>query len=87
MTDQFKNHARGLSSPAENAAAITPDDAADLAEVPRALFVGEAGDLAVVMLGGGTVTLANVPAGSLLPLRVAGVRASGTTAGRILGFW
>lgn len=87
MTDFFKNHSRGLSSPAESAQAITPDDAADLATTPRALYVGQAGDLAVTMLGGETVVLGAVPAGALLPLRVTRVRATGTTAGRILGLW
>ncbi|TPE48413.1 spike base protein, RCAP_Rcc01079 family [Amaricoccus solimangrovi] len=87
MTDLFKHHARGLSSPAENAVAIVPDDAADLATAPRALFVGQGGDLALTLLGGDTVTFGNVPAGSLLPVRAIRVRASGTTAARILGLW
>ena len=87
MTDFFKNHARGLSSPAENAVAITPDDAAELAVAPRALFLGQGGDLAVVMLGGESVVFGNCPAGTLLPVRVARVRATGTTAARILGLW
>lgn len=86
MTDVFKTHARGLSSPAENAMAIVPADA-DLPTVPRALFVGQGGDLVVTMLGGETVTLGNVPAGAFLPIRVTRVRATGTTAGRVLGFW
>lgn len=87
MTDLFKNHARGLSSPAENALAITPGDATDLAVAPRALFVGQGGDLAVMMLGGETVTFGSCPAGCLLPIRVTRVRATGTTAGRILALW
>jgi hypothetical protein len=87
MTDHFKNHGRGLSSPAEHARALTPNDAIDLEAAPRALYVGEAGDLAARMLGGGTVTLGNVPAGALLPIRVTRVLATGTTAGRIVALW
>jgi hypothetical protein len=39
------------------------------------------------MLDGTTVTLANVPNGTLMPLRVSRVLATGTTASAILGFW
>jgi hypothetical protein len=87
MTDSFKHHSRSLTSPPEHALAIQPDDAAVLPQVPRALWVGSGGDLAVRMAGGETVILAGVPAGTLLPVRVARVLASGTTAGDILGFW
>lgn len=87
MTDLFKHHGRGLSSPAENARAVTPSDAADLEAAPRALYVGQAGDLRIRMLGGETVTLGAVPAGALLPVRAARVYATGTTAGRIVALW
>jgi hypothetical protein len=87
MTDIFKRHSRSLTSPPEHALAIEPDDAAVLPQVPRALYVGTGGDLAVRMVGGETVTLVGVPAGTLLPLRVVRVLASGTSAGDILGFW
>jgi hypothetical protein len=39
------------------------------------------------MLDGSVVTIANVPNGTMLPLRVDRVLATGTTAGAILGFW
>lgn len=87
MSDFYKNHARGLSSPAENAAPVTPADAGALAQTSRALYVGQGGDLAVEMLGGGSIVLGNVPAGALLPLRVTRVRATGTTAARIIALW
>lgn len=87
MTDTFKMHSRGLTSPPEHAVAILPDDTGDLAITTRALFVGLAGDVTVRMAGGGVVTLANVPAGTLLPIRVDRVLATGTTAGAILGLW
>ncbi|HYN45420.1 MAG TPA: hypothetical protein VES64_01880 [Allosphingosinicella sp.] len=87
MTDPFKTHSRGLTSPPENAVVILPADQSELAVVTRALFVGEGGDVAVRMSGGGVVTLANVPAGTLLPIRVDRVYATGTTAGSILGLW
>lgn len=87
MTDSFKNFARSLTSPPENAGAIVPDDAADLPQATRALYVGGAGDVVLRMLGGETVTLANLQAGALVPLRVARVLATGTTATGLVGLW
>lgn len=87
MTDTFRNHGRSLTSPPDAAAAIVPDDGADLAFATRAVYVGGAGDLRVRMLGGAEVTLAAVPAGAMLPLRVARILATGTTATRLVGLW
>lgn len=87
MQDTFKNHSRSLISPPEHAVAIVPDDQEPLSVVTRALFVGVGGDVAVRMFGGDVVTLANVPAGTLLPLRIDRVFATGTSAGSLLGFW
>ena len=85
MTDTFKSHTRGLTSPPEHGVAITPGDQ-DLAVVTRALFVGQGGDLVVRLAGGETVTLVGVQGGSLLPLRAPRVLA-GSTAGSIVGLW
>ena len=49
--------------------------------------MGTPGDVRLLMLSGATVTLAGVPAGSFLPLRIRQVLASGTTAADIVGFW
>jgi hypothetical protein len=87
MTDTFKTHGRSLTSPPEDAAAITPDDGQDLAVATRAVWVGGGGDLRLRMLGGAEVTLQGVAAGSLLPLRVARVFATGTTATALVGLW
>ncbi len=85
--DTFKKHTRSLTSPPEHAVAVEPADDADLAVATRALYVGVGGDLAVRMLDGGTVTLVGVQGGTMLPLRVDRVLATGTTAGAILGLW
>ena len=88
MIDMFKTHARSLTSPPEDAASITPGDAgSELSHVTRALYVGVAGDLVLLMQGGATVVLRGVPSGSFLPLRVRQVLASGTSADGIVGFW
>lgn len=73
----------GVGQPANNAVLVTPDDDNDLGFASRALYVGGAGNLDVVMLGGDTVTFTGVPAGVILPIRVSRVLET-TTATAIL---
>jgi hypothetical protein len=87
MTDTFSKHSRSLTSPPEEAASLVPDDAVPLGHVTRAVYVGTGGDLRVRMLKGGVVTLAAVPGGALIPLRVAQIYATGTTASDLVGLW
>lgn len=84
MKDEFAELKTGLTSPAREAALITPDDTADLSAPSRAIFVGQSGNLAVQMVSGQTVTFANLQAGMVYPLRVARVLATGTTASDVL---
>lgn len=86
MADIFASQGAGLTSPAGRFAAVTPSDGVDLAQVSRALFVGVAGDLAVIGAGGDTVTFAHAPVG-YHPIRVARVLATGTTATNIVALW
>jgi len=81
------NASGGLSSPSTHAAAVTPDDDNDLTYVTRGLFVGGAGNVAVITMGGDTVTFTGVVAGSILPIRVNRVKATGTTATDIMALW
>lgn len=54
--------------------------------VVRGLYVGAAGNLTVRLVGDDTdAVFANVVAGTVLPVAVASVRKTGTTAGSILG--
>jgi hypothetical protein len=85
--DSFRTHSRSLTSPPEDAAAIAPDDGRDLATATRAVWVGGGGDIRLRMLGGAEVTLEGVAAGSLLPLRVARIFATGTTATALVALW
>ena len=88
MIDAFKSHTRSLTSPPEDAEEVIPSDSAGATgHVTRAIYVGTAGDVSVLMQGGATVTLTGVQAGSFLPLRVRQVLQTGTTAGDIVGFW
>lgn len=85
--DPFKDYSDSLTSPIRSAQSVTPDDAADLSVLPRALYVGAAGDLHLTMAGGQDVTFAGVPAGTLLPVRAARVWATGTAVSAILAMW
>ncbi len=88
MTDPFSTTSPGLAGPAGHAFAVTPDDGADLAVVTRGLYVGTGGDLSVILKGdSAAVSFVGVPSGAVLPLRVARVRASGTTAADIVGLY
>jgi hypothetical protein len=84
--DNSQNQPAGLS--ARNAAVVTPDDDTDLAEVTRGVFVGGAGNLNVNMAGTGTsLTITGIAAGTFLPISVARIRSTSTTATNIVAFW
>lgn len=85
MSDAFALHQSGLTSPASRAAAVTPNNTTDLTSVARALWIGGAGDVAVITAGGDTVTFANVS--GVLPVRVKRVLATGTSATGIVAVW
>ena len=85
MVDEFSRHGASLTSPPTGAETIIPDNESDLAYATRALYVGEAGDVVVQMLTGEMVTLANMQAGTIYPMRVRRVLATGTTASYLVG--
>lgn len=66
-----------------SAVAVTPNDSTVLAPT-AALYIGGAGNVAVVMAGEGnlnvSVTFTAPPVGTILPLAVKKVMATGTTA-------
>ena len=78
--DAFESHTPGLTSPAASGSEITPNDATLLTQVSRCLYVGSAGNIRVELSSGDIVTLENVVAGAIYPLRVSRVFATGTTA-------
>jgi hypothetical protein len=86
MADTFDGFRGGLGSPMTDGVAVTASDSTVLTTT-RAIFVGGAGNLAVVMSNGTTVTLTGVTAGSWLPLRVTKVKSTGTTATNIAALW
>jgi len=86
MADEFSKYQQGLDSPANNIVSVTPDDS-DLATDFRSLYVGVAGNVAIVSTGGDTVTFVGVLAGSILPVRCRQVKSTGTTATNIIGLY
>ncbi|WMT89096.1 hypothetical protein [Pelagibacterium sp. H642] len=85
MTADFSGRASSASGPAGDFFAITPDDFNDLPQVTRAIYVGSAGNLAVVSAWGREVRFANVAGGTVLPVCAARIMASGTDAGDLVG--
>jgi hypothetical protein len=79
----FEHNAGG---PARRLFAIVPNDNLDLPYLTTAVYVGVKGDLSVIdSTSGAIIPFVAVPAGSILPIRVARVRATGTTAGALVG--
>lgn len=79
--------------PFDTALVITPSDETVLQPGIRALYVGShgeggggggSGDVSVLTVGGQTVTFANVPIGTILPVQCVKVLATGTNATNIL---
>ncbi|MFO1175770.1 MAG: hypothetical protein U1E48_11320 [Paracoccaceae bacterium] len=85
--DKFSDYPTSLTAPARDAVVIVPSDTVDLTFVPRAIYVGQSGAVSARMANGGSVTFANAQAGSFLPLRVAGINATGTTATGLIALW
>ncbi|MCK0127192.1 hypothetical protein [Erythrobacter sp. F6033] len=81
MSDEFDSLAQSSLTPSEHAFAVVPDDLTALQSVPKYLYVGTGGAVALrTMDASSDVTFINVPDGGYLYVRAQFVRASGTTA-------
>ncbi|MGB5067925.1 MAG: hypothetical protein WBO29_11205 [Albidovulum sp.] len=85
--DKFSDYPTSLTAPARDAVAIAPNDVTDLAVLPRAIYVGQTGNLSARLAGGQTVVFENVQGGTVLPARATGINATGTTATGIVALW
>lgn len=84
--DPFERTANSPMAPAENCFAIAPSDVEELERATKAIYVGQAGDVAVVCVrDSAAVIFRNVPSGTILDLRARAIRAAGTTASDIVG--
>lgn len=70
---------------ADHAEVATPSDTVDLTYITRAVYVGGAGTMTVVMVSGAVVSH-TVVAGAILPIGITRVNATGTTATLIVGW-
>jgi hypothetical protein len=77
--DNFINHPKRLTSPADVHYAITPDDNNDLPFKPRAIFCTASGNLAV-RDGAGTDVIYPLLVGQILQFRAQRILSTGTTA-------
>ena len=85
MTDPFVNHPPALTAPGSRHYAITPSDSANETEAFRSVYVGGAGNVAIVDLNGDAVTWTAAAAGSILPMRGIRVNSTNTTATNLVG--
>ncbi len=76
-----------MSAPATRAVAVVPDDGNPLIDVPKALYVGTGGAIAMRGTGAVDTVWKNVASGTVLPFRARYVRATGTTAADILALY
>lgn len=70
-----------------DAVAVTKSDVTVYSPELAALFVGGAGDVNVVTVGGQTTKFVGVLANTLLPVRVTQVLSTGTSATNIVGLY
>ena len=82
--DLFPNYMQPFGQPYTHAEAVTPSDTVDLTNISMALYVGTAGALTVITSRGETVAFGAVTAGSVIPIRVSRVKATGTAASNIV---
>jgi hypothetical protein len=85
MTDRFEGREPHLAGPAQHGFAVTPHNTNLISETTRGLYVGGAGDLVLVFASGAQITVSSVPGGTVLPVRVTKVLATGTTATALVG--
>lgn len=90
MDGSIEETAANLESirPAPNGYPITPSNTTDLPTPTKAIYVGNAGDVAVDFVTSGTnVVIKNATAGSVLPFQVKRVYATGTSATNLVALF
>ena len=87
MSEKYQGRADDIGAPARGGFAITTSDSADLLAETRAIYVGSAGDLVAVLASGDEVTFVGLAGGTVLPVRAKRVKATGTTAGDLVGLY
>lgn len=81
--DQFPSRSAGAAP--RQYFAVTPSDTVDLAQIPQAIWIGSAGNLAVVGGDGNSVVFQSLAAGQYWIGAPSRVLATGTTATNLIG--
>ena len=87
MADDFTTFGTALDSPAANFYAITPHDSNNETKAFRGLYIGVAGNVVIVTLGGTAITFKGAAAGSVIPVRGLRVNSTNTTATDMVGLY
>jgi hypothetical protein len=74
-----------LLVPPSHAEVLSQHDTNEIGYVTSYVWVGGAGAITVVTFGGETVLISGIAAGTLLPLRIKQLKATGTTATLVVG--
>lgn len=83
MADNFAFVSDGADMPARRLLAVTPNDSTDLTDIPKALWISAAGTVNLVAASDVANTgtpMGTLAVGTIIPVRVRRVRATGTTA-------
>lgn len=83
----FSSFEPSATSSAKGQTAVTPNDSTDLTYISKALWIGGAGNIVVTPAGGGSNVTYTVAAGTILPIQVTRVLATGTTATQIVNWY
>jgi hypothetical protein len=85
MADKFANQSDSTNSPARDAFALVPSDAAVISPIPKGVYVGSGGDVTLRAVDAqADVTYRNLTDGSYIAVRPIFVRATGTTASNLV---
>jgi hypothetical protein len=88
MADAFATRADDVSAPARYTVAVTPSDTTDLTDLPKAIYVGGGGDIALMAAADNTARIFKAAqAGSILPIRARRILVTGTTATNLIALY
>ncbi len=79
--------AKSPTAPAGGGEAISKSDTVSTTTPFRAIYVGVAGNVAVLTLSGAVLTFIAVPAGTILPVSGSRVNSTDTTAASMIALW
>jgi hypothetical protein len=86
MSEDVARKDADSTCPSYGAAAVTPSDSVQIFHT-RGLYIGVAGNVKCTMVNGNVVTFVGVLAGTILPVQVELVWATGTTASSIVALY